>query len=165
MSDVTRVGALSEQVARLTRTSHALRMQLAARGQDTVEMAAYGLLFQLAADGPKRSSALAECACVDPSTVSRQVGELVKAGLVERRSDPEDGRAALLAATPAGLEVHAAKLDRRLRLFSRLVQGWPERDVEALTDLLARFNDTLTALRPALLDEFGTDPRATEETA
>jgi len=164
MSDTTPVGALSEQVVRLTRASHSLRLQMAARGQDAVEWAAYGLLIQLATDGPKRSSALAECACVDPSTVSRQVGELVKAGLVERRSDPEDGRAALLAATPAGHRVHAERLERRMRLFSRLVADWPEHDVETLTGLLARFNDSLTANRPALLDEIGADTRAAEET-
>ena len=79
-----------------------MRQQLAASRStsgDGVEWAAYGLLFQLVNDGPRRSSALAETACVDPSTVSRQVAQLVKAGLVERQSDPEDGRASLLVAT------------------------------------------------------------------
>lgn len=164
MSDPTGVGALSEQVVRLTRASSAIRNQMATRGQDPVEWAAYGLLFQLANDGPKRSSALAESACVDPSTVSRQVGQLVTAGLVERRSDPEDGRATLLAATPAGREVYAAKLERRLRLFSRLVQGWPEKDVVTFTDLLQRLNDSITALRPTLLAEMGPQTRPLEET-
>lgn len=157
---------LSEQVVRLIRSSHALRAQLAARGgQHAVEWAAYGLLFQLATDGPKRSSALAESACVDPSTVSRQVGQLVNAGLVERRPDPEDGRATLLAATPAGDATYADRAERRRQLFSRLVEGWPEQDVETLAELLGRLNDSITAVRPALQDEIGTRASSPEETA
>lgn len=142
-----------------------MRTQMASRGQDAVEWAAYGLLFQLANDGPKRSSALAESACVDPSTVSRQVGQLVTAGLVERQADPEDGRATLLAATPSGHDVYAAKLERRRELFSRLVQDWSAQDVKKFTDLLRRLNDSVADLRPTLLAEMGPQARSTEETA
>ena len=159
------VDALGEQVVRLTRNSHAMRAQMTARGQDAVEWAAYGLLFQLAHDGPRRSSALAESACVDPSTVSRQVGQLVTAGLVERQADPEDGRATLLAATPAGHEVYAAKLERRREMFSRLVHDWSAQDIETFTDLLRRLNDSVADLRPTLLAEMGPQTRSSEETA
>ena len=100
------VAPLSEQVLR---TAACLQHRCASSSTanrrtsgDGVEWAAYGLLFQLVNDGPQRSSALAETACVDPSTVSRQVAQLVKAGLVERQSDPEDGRASLLVATERG---------------------------------------------------------------
>lgn len=165
MSSHTGVDALGEQVVRLTRSSHAMRTQMAARGPDAVEWAAYGLLFQLADDGPKRSSALAESACVDPSTVSRQVGQLVTAGLVERQADPEDGRATLLAATPAGHEVYAARLERRREMFSRLIHDWSAQDVDTFTDLLRRLNDTVAAQRPTLLAEMGPQTRSPEETA
>ena len=96
--------ALGEQVLRLHRAFNGMRQQLVGKSPtsgDGVEWAAYGLLFQLVGTGPQRSSTLAETACVDPSTVSRQVAQLVKAGLVERQSDPEDGRASLLVATAA----------------------------------------------------------------
>lgn len=161
----TGVDALGEQVVRLTRSSHAIRAQMSARGQDAVEWAAYGLLFQLAHDGPKRSSALAEAACVDPSTVSRQVGQLVTAGLVERQADPEDGRATLLAATPTGHEMYAAKLERRREVFARLLQDWSEEDVETFTALLRRLNDSVADLRPSLLSEMGAPTPSTEKTA
>ena len=151
--------ALSDQVLRLTRTAGALKSQLAARhaggedGAHGIEWAAYALLFQLVTDGPKRSSALAEAVCVDPSTVSRQVAELVKAGLVERVPDPADGRASLLVATARGLDVHAMRRARRVATFGRIVADWPADDVATLTDLLVRFNDSFVALRSALLDE------------
>ena len=60
------------------------------------------LLVKLAQHGPRRASDLAEQVCADPSTVSRQVASLVKAGLIERRADPADGRASILVPTELG---------------------------------------------------------------
>jgi DNA-binding MarR family transcriptional regulator len=145
--------ALSAQVARLHRTFNAMRQQLTAGSPtsgDGVEWAAYGLLFQLVGGGPRRSSVLAEAACVDPSTVSRQVAQLVKASLVARQSDPEDGRASLLVATERGQAVYAEKQVHRNRMFAHLLAGWTEDDVVALTDLLTRLNDTVQEQRASL---------------
>ena len=153
--DTETAAALSEQVGRLQRTFNSMRQQLTAGSPtsgDGVEWAAYGLLFQLVGGGPKRSSALAEQACVDPSTVSRQVAQLVKAGLVSRQSDPEDGRASLLVATERGRSVYAAKQEHRKRLFAHLLDGWSETDVVTLTDLLARLNDSVVEQRGTLHD-------------
>ena len=61
------------------------------------------LLVKLAQHGPSRASDLAELVCADPSTVSRQVASLVKCGLLERRADPDDGRASILVPTELGL--------------------------------------------------------------
>ncbi|MBW4721924.1 MarR family winged helix-turn-helix transcriptional regulator [Saccharothrix obliqua] len=77
---------------------------------------------------------------LDPSTVSRAVAALVAHGLVERRADPADGRASVLAVTAAG---HAA-LDEARRwyddLLDRVLADWEPRDVEVLTSLLLRLN-------------------------
>jgi DNA-binding MarR family transcriptional regulator len=145
--------ALGEQVLRLHRAFNGMRQQLVGKSPtsgDGVEWAAYGLLFQLVGTGPQRSSTLAETACVDPSTVSRQVAQLVKAGLVERQSDPEDGRASLLVATADGRAVYQAKQEHREQMFARLLDGWSTADVEALTTLLSRLNDSFAEQRSAL---------------
>lgn len=146
------VAELSDQVVRLTRASQSLRAQLLGRGTDGVEWSAYLLLFQLVREGPKRSSALAETACVDPSTVSRQVADLVRLGLVERRADPDDGRASLLVATEEGLRTCALLRERRVRAFAHVVAGWPTEDVRLLAGLLGRLNDSFTATRPQVID-------------
>ncbi len=149
------VTALSEQVLRLHRAFHTLRQQLgtsAAASGDAVEWAAYGLLFHLVKDGPRRSSALAEAACVDPSTVSRQVAQLVAAGLVARQPDPDDGRASLLAATERGHEAYEAKRQYRHRLFAHLLEDWGQDDAAALTGLLSRFNDSFVEQRATLTE-------------
>jgi DNA-binding MarR family transcriptional regulator len=163
--DVPDLTALAEQVVRLAKASHAMRTQLSARSGEGMDWAAYSLLGHLVHEGPRRASVLAETACVDPSTVSRQVADLVRAGLVERRPDPEDGRATLLAATPEGTAVHDARVARRQRVFARIVDGWAPEDVAVLTALLARFNDSVNAARSTLLDELGPATRPTEETS
>jgi DNA-binding MarR family transcriptional regulator len=145
--------ALGEQVLRLHRAFNGMRQQLVGKSPTSgegVEWAAYGLLFQLVGAGPQRSSTLAETACVDPSTVSRQVAQLVNAGLVERQSDPEDGRASLLVATTAGRAVYQAKQEHREQMFARVLDGWSSADVEALTTLLTRLNDSFTEQRSTL---------------
>jgi DNA-binding MarR family transcriptional regulator len=151
-SSTSATAALGEQVLRLHRAFNGMRQQLVGKSPtsgDGVEWAAYGLLFQLVGTGPQRSSTLAETACVDPSTVSRQVAQLVKAGLVERQSDPEDGRASLLVATEAGRAVYRAKQEHREQMFARVLDGWSTADVEALTSLLTRLNDSFTEQRSA----------------
>ena len=152
--DPESVRALSEQVIRLQRAFGSMRQQLAATRStsgDGVEWAAYGLLFQLVNDGPRRSSALAEAACVDPSTVSRQVAQLVKAGLVERQSDPEDGRASLLVATEQGRAAYAAKQEHRAADVRRTSStAGRRRTSTTLAALLARFNDSFAEQRDAL---------------
>ena len=147
------VAALGEQVARMHRSFTTMRQQMTANRAtsiDGVEWAAYGLLFRLVDNGPMRSSALAEVVCVDPSTVSRQVAQLVKAGLVERRSDPEDGRASLLVATDRGRTAYATKREQRQQMFAQVLAGWSAGDLATLTELLTRFNDTIAEGREAL---------------
>lgn len=111
--------------------------------ENGVERAAYHLLARLVIGGPSRSNALAEAVHSDPSTVSRQVAGLVRAGLVERRSDPDDGRATLLGPTEEGLRVFADMRDHRNRDISAMTAGWDEDDRTTLVRLLDRLNTDL----------------------
>lgn len=112
-------------------------------GPDGVERAAYVLLARLVLEGPSRSNALAESVHSDPSTVSRQVAGLVRAGLVERRPDPDDGRASLLAATDEGLRVFQTNRDRRNQEISAVTAHWDEADRVQLVGLLDRLTTDL----------------------
>jgi DNA-binding MarR family transcriptional regulator len=75
----------------------------------------------------------------DPSTISRQIGSLVRLGYVERTADPEDGRATLLAATPEGTRVFDENRRARNQNLAELLSGWSEPDRLALRELLGRF--------------------------
>lgn len=143
---------LSHEVVRLVRASHAMRQQVLARTHEGLEGAAFALLMMLCKEGPQRTSALAAMACVDPSTVSRQVAQLVELGLVERLADPRDGRATLLAATALGEAKHRVTHERRERAFDAMLADWPEDDVRRLAELLSRLNDTFLDQRASMLD-------------
>ena len=124
------------------------RKRLSKVGDNGVERAAYVLLARLVIDGPHRSNALAEAVHSDPSTVSRQIAALVRIGYVERRPDPADGRACLLAATDEGHRVFEANRDLRNREISRITSDWDEADRERLVELMDRFTTALENHQP-----------------
>lgn len=136
--DLAVADALACEVVRMLRL-----VQRSARysGPADLDRATFHVLVQLASgDGPQRSGDIAEALCTDPSTVSRRVAALVKQGLIERRADPDDGRASLLAVTEDG---HAALEQSRLhkaRQVGAALATWPIEKRRALVALLADFS-------------------------
>jgi DNA-binding MarR family transcriptional regulator len=146
------VTALAHEIVRHARLLHVVRTQFLSTAPHGLDGAAVSLLMQLVKCGPRRQGELAAVALLDTSTVSRYVGQLVKAGLVERRPDPDDGRAVQLAATSAGQDAARLMVDRRNRVFAAVVAGWDDDELHTLTRLLARLNDDVDAARPRLAD-------------
>jgi DNA-binding MarR family transcriptional regulator len=87
------VGQLSRRLNALARGSGLTPSQLSALGV-------------IARRGPIRLSELAEYESVNPTMLSRVVAALDEAGLVRRRTDPEDRRAGLLEVTATGRRTH-----------------------------------------------------------
>ena len=104
------------------------------------------VLSVLLEKGPQRVGEIAQALGTDPSTVSRKVAALVDAGLVERRADPADGRAHLLAATPAGERKCADGRRHRIDMVASVLSGWPEDSRRQLATLLGQFTDGLQEL-------------------
>jgi DNA-binding MarR family transcriptional regulator len=102
-------------------------------------LSGFPLLARLVTEGPGRSGELAAAMCADPSTISRQVAVLVKAGLVERRADPEDRRASLLAATDEGHRVLEHERRRRADQLAEALVAWTPESRAELSELLGRF--------------------------
>jgi DNA-binding MarR family transcriptional regulator len=115
-------------------------------GEFGAEFSALMLLFPLRHMGPMRVTDLAEVKQADPSTVSRQAAQLVKAGLARREADPADGRASRLAVTEAGLAACARMADARHALLSRALADWPPERVEQFAGLFAEFNSSVETL-------------------
>lgn len=154
---------LAGQVFRLIRTVERTKAQAAALRGDNVERACFGLLVELADNGPKRTTALAEAVLADPSTVSRQVGQLVQLGYVERQPDPEDGRASRLAATERGLAHLREGRSRRNQMLAAVLSDWSAEDRQQLVRLLSRFVDDFEDYRPQLLAGEREQERARQE--
>jgi len=144
---------VAESFVRLMRSFNRVKTQMMAEAQYNVEWSASMLIGHLAVEGPMRSSALAELAQSDPSTVSRQVAALVKDGFVERRADPVDGRASVLAITELGQQAHLDRCRRRNEHYQEMLAGWDEDEVREFAGQLARFADRFDEIRPKWLRE------------
>ncbi len=96
-----------------------------------------------------RLADLADDTRLDPSTVSREIGQLVKLGYVERGADAQDGRVARLMITAGG----AAAVDRYRSTLATVLQrslsDWDEQYLQTFADLLVHFvaglDDALSA--------------------
>jgi DNA-binding MarR family transcriptional regulator len=77
--------------------------------------------------GPIGLSDLARAEGINPTMLSRVVRHLEESGLIVRRSDPDDRRAALVAATTAGKRLHqqirAERSDALSALLAKLTPG------------------------------------------
>jgi len=109
------------------------------------EFSALMLLFPLHYRGPLRATDLAEIKQADPSTISRQVAQLVKADLARRESDPEDGRASRLAITEAGLAAVAQLEQARQAFLREVTSDWPTGQAATFAGLFAEFNNSVEA--------------------
>jgi DNA-binding MarR family transcriptional regulator len=134
------VAAVSDNVVELVRSFNRARARILAAAENDVEWSAHIVLRCVANEGPIRASALAGCIQSDPSTVSRQVAALVREGLLERRSDPEDGRASLLVVTNKAEGVLAEHAEIRLNHFAGMLADWSARDLRRFAALLQQFN-------------------------
>jgi DNA-binding MarR family transcriptional regulator len=111
------------------------------------------LLKTLVHQGPSRSSTLAAAIHSDPSTVSRQIAAMVRDGLVERRADPEDGRASVLAPTETGRALLEEQRRRLGLALARVVQQWAPDDVDRFLALLERFVTDHERQLPEMINE------------
>nr|WTB05542.1 MarR family winged helix-turn-helix transcriptional regulator [Streptomyces antimycoticus] len=105
-----------------------------------LDRSGYLLLSRLDAEGAMSIGQLADAFQLDVSTVNRQTGALLRAGLVERIPDPAGGLARKLRITPQGADRMAAERTCRQADLSRLLESWPSDEVARLEDVLTRFN-------------------------
>jgi DNA-binding MarR family transcriptional regulator len=139
------VAAVADSVIELLRTFGKARARMLAAAAHDVEWSAQMVLKCIAGEGQLRASDVAEHLRSDPSTVSRQVAALVKDGLLERRSDPADGRASLLALTAKADAVLAEHDQIRLEHFAHVLDGWDETDLRHFATMLRRFTEAYEA--------------------
>ncbi|MEU5032044.1 MarR family winged helix-turn-helix transcriptional regulator [Streptomyces milbemycinicus] len=118
-----------------------------------LDRSAYFLLSFLDTEGALSIGQLADALGLDVSTVNRQTGALLRAGLLERIPDPKGGLARKLRATALGAERLAADRERRRAGLARVLASWTPEEVGRFEDALTRFNREVEA------DEGRTWPR------
>lgn len=98
----------------------------------------WAVMAPLEADGEQRLSALAGILGVDVSVASRQVAALQRSGYVQRRPDPQDGRACLIGLTDAGSAALGRTRILRAQWTKDALAEWDEQDAALLSLLIER---------------------------
>lgn len=130
---------IEQQVTRLLRRSQRIHISTGA-GEVYLERSAYGILCQLADEGPQRLGALATTFGLDPSTITRQVRALEDAGLAARTTDATDRRASILDLTPEGRGILDRTRAHRREALKKAMHDWTDDERVEFGRLLAKFN-------------------------
>ena len=95
--------------------------------QGPLSRIAAATLSVLDQQGPQRITALADAESVTQPAMTGLVQRLEGSGLVSRQADPDDGRASLIAITPAGGQALTARRERHDHaIAARLARLSPE---------------------------------------
>lgn len=113
-----------------------------------VTRAGYAVLRSLADHGPLSLRELAAASVMDNATASRQVHQLVEAGLVSRRADADDARAVVVSLTARGTEIYERIVAYRLAHLANVLVGWPHEDRAVLARLVRRLAGDLASTAP-----------------
>ena|SRR5689334_3541648 len=127
---------LTDLAARLrlaiVRTGRRLRQEAAGAGGTELTPTAVAALATVERHGPLTPSELAAIERVKRPTATRTLRVLVEAGLVERASDPADGRSALISVNAAGRERLRRLRGRKNAYLARRMRDLPAEDLRTL---------------------------------
>src|SRR4051812_33269733 len=121
----------------VTRTARRLRQE-ADSGLSPSLMAA---LTSIDVHGPLAPSELAELERVRRPTATRAIARLEEEGLVERTTDPRDGRVSIVSASPAGRTLMRRLRGRKNAYLARRLRGLSADELATLeqaSDILER---------------------------
>jgi DNA-binding MarR family transcriptional regulator len=127
----------------------ALRDHLFGSGPDALEPGQFDTLEILVHRPAWRMSELAEALRVDPSTATRAVQRLLRAGLVERKSWSQDGRVVMVSASDEGRLRYDTIASCRRRFLREAMNGFTSDELQVLADLLERLVASVDAIAAA----------------
>lgn len=82
---------------------------------------------------------LLESTMVTSGTMTNRIDQLEKAGLVERKRNPKDGRSVIITLTKKGFAVVDKAVAAHMETLTRLTSSLSEKDSAALKPLLSKF--------------------------
>ena len=107
-----------------------------------LSLVAYTLLAQIDVAPEARAADLAAHFGLDKSTVSRQLEQLISAGLLRREGERPGRRGCCLALTSTGQQHLAAAAQAVRCQLAEWLTDWDEHDVAAFGQLISRFNQS-----------------------
>ena len=146
-----RIGLAWRELRRGAATS-GLRDFLYGRDDESIEQGQMDTLDVLAQRPAWKMSELADALHVEPSTATRAVERLVKAGMAERQAGVDDGRVVRVLITPSGRCMHETVVKRRTELLTFILKSYRRSELPVFADMLERMVaavDEFVASQPA----------------
>jgi DNA-binding MarR family transcriptional regulator len=129
------------RVARLSKhLDRARRQAFAASGLEPWEFDVLAALRRAGAPYQLSPKALLQQTLVSSGTMTNRIDRLVERRLVERRTDPHDGRGVLVVMTGRGTEAVDDAISELLAGEAELLEGLSKIDQERLTGLLRKLS-------------------------
>ncbi len=141
--DVTSMG-LTSRLKRIGR--HLGREMETVFARHGLNLASFDVLATLRRSAPPHQLSPGELMAntmVTSGTMTHRIDQLVKAGLVKRIRNPEDGRGFRIALTNPGFQLIDAAVTDHVANLDRLTGGLTESEFKRLDRLLARYLETL----------------------
>ena len=104
---------------------------------------AYAVLMYLQEQGTTRATHIVDALGIDKGAVSRQVAQLERLGLIERTTDPWDGRAQTLVVSELGRKRVEALQEERRSVFAGRLASWTAPELAQFAERLGRYNASL----------------------
>lgn len=139
--DAEDVNAVTAAVLTASRLLVAVSARSLATVQEHVTLPQFRMLVVLAGGGEMKLVTLAERLAVNPSTAMRMVGRLTAAGLVDRRTNPENRRENVLRLTESGRRIVDDVTARRRTEIATIVDRMPADQRRGLVAALRAFSD------------------------
>jgi DNA-binding MarR family transcriptional regulator len=122
----------AEQRAATGIALYALVIEAVRRIPRTMSLTSLSTLSTLERTGPRRITDLAVIEGVTQPSMTTLVKVLERDGMVERRTDPNDGRVALVAVTKAGSDLVRARRRAGAEAFAQLIDKLSDEDAATL---------------------------------
>lgn len=140
------LGYLVVEVARLLRRRYDQALDRAGLGLTHAEARTLALIGRTPG---RRQASLAEALAIEPMTLTGLLDRLEAAGLVQRRVDPADRRAKLVAATARAKPAIGAIAEVAEAVLAETTAGLGAAEVEAVRAALAVMRENLAVGAPA----------------
>jgi DNA-binding MarR family transcriptional regulator len=135
--DLRRVEHALTRISRISMGREAARIR-AARSGVNLSRPSIAILSTLRLSGPVRMSELSARTDLEPPLISREVRDLLAAGLVRRRSDPTDGRAGIVELTTKGRRASESYRAATDDIIAETFSKWSAAELRQLADQLER---------------------------
>ena len=107
-------------------------------GLNTTDMECLELLFL---KGIATPSELARHTGLTSGATTAMLDRLEKAGLIERRPNPDDRRGTLIVPAKSGAEKAASWFEPTRKALDELISSYPEEELEIISDVFERFTE------------------------